>query len=89
MVLGVFFFRICEIFVENFLVDVCEFREIFMIIGGMYYIVIMLFVGFCSDYCGKNCRLKCNFCDKSIVYINFSSFKISEYLEVKFFMGYM
>ena len=89
MALGVFLLRIRETFVENPLVDVRELREIFMIIGGMYYTVIMSFSGHCSDHCGKNCRLNCNPCDKSTAHANSSSPKISEHPEAKLSTGYM
>lgn len=89
MALGVFLLRIRETFVENPLVDVRELREIFMIIGGMYYTVIMSFGGLCSDHCGMNGRFKCNPCDKSTVHTNSSSLKISEHPEAKLSTGYM
>lgn len=49
--LGVFLLRVREEFVENSLVDVRELREIFMIIGGMYNLVIMSFSRHCSEHC--------------------------------------
>ena len=50
--LGVFLLSVRKQFVENPLVDVRELKEIFMIIGGMYSLVIMSV----SRHCGGRCR---------------------------------